>query len=147
MDSAIASEIAPRKPATVETTRPRIVGASQALLRAAIKGADRVDDEVVADKAARHHGDVNDRDENETAHEVGVRELSHEAGECHPHHDEETGVEDVGEDRPERDAEDTRAQGHVRGGEAGDEDTACDNGQDARTSNLLGEEEGDERGR
>ena len=58
MDRAIASEIAPRKPATVETAAE--IGAAQALLGAAVEGADGEDDEVLACEPARHHGDVDD---------------------------------------------------------------------------------------
>ena len=101
---------------------------------------------MLACESSRHHGDVDDGDEDEAAHEVGVRKLGDDAGECHSHHDEEDGVEDVGEDRPEGDAEDSRAQGHVRGGEAGDDDAAGDDGEHARAADLLGDEEGEERG-
>ena len=86
---------------------------------------------MLACEPARDHGDVDDGDEDEAAHEVGARELGDDAGECHTHHDEEDGVEDVGEDRPEGDAEDSRAQGHVWGGEAGDDDAAGDDGEHA----------------
>ena len=101
---------------------------------------------MLACEPPRHHGDVDDGDEDEAAREVGVRELSDDSGQRHPHHDEENGVEDVGEDRPEGDAEDSRAQGHVRGGEAGDDDSAGDDGEHARAADLLGDEEGEERG-
>ena len=101
---------------------------------------------MLACESPRHHGDIDDGDEDEAAYQVGVRELGDDAGERDTHHDEEDGVEDVGEDRPEGDAQDSRAQGHVRGGEAGDDDAAGDDGEHARASDLFSEEEGDERG-
>ena len=100
----------------------------------------------MACEPARHHGDVDDRDEDEAADEVGAREVGCDPGERDAHHDEENRVEDVGEDRPERGSQDPRTERQVRGGEPGDDDAANDDGQNARSPDHLGEEEGDERG-
>ena len=86
---------------------------------------------MVPGESARHHGDVDDGDEDETASEVGARKVGCDPGECDAHHDEENRVEDVGEDGPERSPEDTRTERQVRCGEAGDDDAAGDDGQNS----------------